>query len=450
MIAALLDHLWQSTLFATLAGLITLMLRHNQARLRYRLWLAASLKFLFPFSILMALGGAFAPHMPAGAMAGFQFVQRFQFVQQSVRPFAVSLPAAPPPGLNPLPVLLLLWLAGFLTTALIWFVRWCRIHAVLRQAAPLALAAPIPVKVTSSALGPGLFGVINPVLLLPEGIAQRLTQMELRAVLDHELCHLERNDNLTASIHMVVEALFWFHPLVWWLGARLIAERERACDESVVASGNDAGVYADGILKVCRFYAVLEPPLAAAILSPDLESRLKGIMGQPARVELTLPQKWLIAAAAALAIVWPVMTGWTGAVREEVVRASVQRQIARLQPAKLYDVGLRQEDTTSRAGCESHFLALLQALEKNYGKFAPLYPQRVKNDQDQLPISLTWKNGLGTSRYQEATVYMSAETAHVWDAHRLFDGRYIDAAAVWSSESESTNSVCLTEIAVKA
>jgi hypothetical protein len=50
------NHLWQSTLFAAVAGLLTLALRKNHARARYWLWLAASLKFLVPFSLLTALG----------------------------------------------------------------------------------------------------------------------------------------------------------------------------------------------------------------------------------------------------------------------------------------------------------------------------------------------------------------------------------------------------------
>jgi hypothetical protein len=117
---------------------------------------------------------------------------------------------------------------------------------------------------------------------------------------------------------------------------------------------------------------------------------------------------------------------------------------------RLYEVGLWHETTTSQADCESRFLALLDALERSYGKFAPLYPQKVRNDQDQLPMTITWKNGLGGSRYQQATVYMSAETAYVWEARKSFDSHYVDAAAVWSAESESANAVCLTEIDVRA
>lgn len=459
MIGALLDHLWQSTLFAGCAGLLILTLRHNEAKTRYWLWFAASAKFLIPFSLLVDLGAALALPMPplTGAMVKLQFVAR------AATPFTQSLPPAQP-GINPLALSFALWLAGFFTVLLIWFTRWRRIHAVLSEAKLLPLAAPIPVKVTASTLGPGLFGVFRPVLLLPEGITRHLTPLELRAVLDHELCHWERGDNLTACVHMLVEALFWFHPLVWWLGAKLIAERENACDESVVAYGNEAGVYADGILKVCRFYAIPPPPLAAAILSADLEGRLQGIMGGQVRSELGKAQKILIAACAVLTIALPVITGWSGPARNDIYRSdaavagnftegTLRRSIALLQMGKLRpfekDVDLRHEDTTSRAACESHFRAVLHVLEKGYGKFAPLYPQRAKNDQDWLPMALTWKNGVGNSRYQEATVYMSAETAHVWDARRRLEGRTIDAAAVWSAGSESTDSVCLTEITVR-
>ena len=53
---AVANHLWQSTLVALAAGLLTLVLRKHHARVRFWLWLAASLKFLVPFSLLVAIG----------------------------------------------------------------------------------------------------------------------------------------------------------------------------------------------------------------------------------------------------------------------------------------------------------------------------------------------------------------------------------------------------------
>lgn len=69
--ASLGNHLWQSTLFLALAGLLTLALRKNQARIRYGVWLAASIKFLIPFSLLIGIGSHLAtPHAQAAVQNG--------------------------------------------------------------------------------------------------------------------------------------------------------------------------------------------------------------------------------------------------------------------------------------------------------------------------------------------------------------------------------------------
>jgi bla regulator protein BlaR1 len=63
-------------------------------------------------------------------------------------------------------------------------------------------------------LSPGIVGIVHPVLLLPDGMREHLTQAEFDAIVAHEICHLRRRDNLTAALHMLVEAVFWFYPLV--------------------------------------------------------------------------------------------------------------------------------------------------------------------------------------------------------------------------------------------
>jgi hypothetical protein len=172
-----------------------------------------------------------------------------------------------------------------------------RVRAAVNSAKPLQFEAPIPVRASSSHLEPGVVGIVRPILLLPEGIAAHLTPEELRAIVAHEVCHLRRQDNLTAAIHMLVEAIFWFYPLVWWLGARLIDERERACDEAVVRSGNDPEVYAEGILKVCRFYVAAPVACAAGVTGADLKKRIESIMTHRLTVQLTLAKKVMLAAA---------------------------------------------------------------------------------------------------------------------------------------------------------
>ena len=62
LLQPLANHLWQSTLFAAVAGLLTLALRKNRAQTRYWLWLAASVKFLIPFSLLVDMGSHWGRH----------------------------------------------------------------------------------------------------------------------------------------------------------------------------------------------------------------------------------------------------------------------------------------------------------------------------------------------------------------------------------------------------
>ena len=136
----------------------------------------------------------------------------------------------------------------------------------LRRGVPLDLDIPVAAISLNERIEPGVFGVFRPVLLLPEGIAQRLTPDQLRAVVAHEMSHVRRRDNVANAIHMLAEALFWFHPLVWWIERRLLDEQERACDEEVLRQGGDPQVYAESILRICEFYVT--SPLICVAGSP--------------------------------------------------------------------------------------------------------------------------------------------------------------------------------------
>ena len=311
MTALLLDHLWQSTLFAAAAGLLTLAFRANSAAVRYWLWFAASVKFLIPFSALTALGTyLFHSFAPNAAPAIFFDLQPAAEPFSGGQVYNMTLLAAPiAKGIDWAPLLFGLWALGFAVIAAIWLGRWLKLRAAMAGALPLFIDAPMPVKSSAALLEPGLIGIWQPVLLLPRGIETQLSPPEMRAILAHEHCHLRRRDNLLAAIHMAVEALFWFHPLVWWLGTRLIAEREKACDEAVLAFGSDPQTYAESILKVCQFY--MHSPLACAsgVSGADLKKRIETIMENRIATRLNAMKKTLLATCAATALVAPLALG---------------------------------------------------------------------------------------------------------------------------------------------
>ncbi len=325
---ALGNHLWQSTLFAGMAGLLTLVLTNNHARARYWLWLAASVKFLIPFSLLVGLGSHLAwSRSSAGMKSGLYFA-----MEEFSRPFtqpttpAISRTTASAGLLHLLPALLAgVWLFGFVTVLFVWYWRWQRISTAIREAVPLrqgreveallrverigGMRKRIEILLSRTSLEPGIFGIARPVLIWPEGISERLEDAHLEAILAHELWHVRRRDNLAATIHMVVEAIFWFYPLVWWLGVRLVEERERACDEEVLEFGSERQVYAESILKICEF--CIGSPLAcvSGVTGADLKKRMVYIMTKSVTRKLDFSRKLLLSAAGFAAVVAPIAFG---------------------------------------------------------------------------------------------------------------------------------------------
>jgi bla regulator protein blaR1 len=350
---ALGDHLWQSTLFAAAAALLTLILRKNQARARYWLWLAASLKFLVPFSWLVAIGSRLAwfrlgwfHASSAAANADFYFT-----VEEISQPFTQSGAAishAAPATISSnllhlLPALLAsLWLCGFIGVLLMWCVRWRKISAAIRSSMPLregrevealrrqervtGIRQRVEMLLSRATLEPGIFGMARPVLVWPEGISAHLENAHLEAILAHELWHVRRRDNLAAAIHMMVEAIFWFHPLVWWLGARLVDERERACDEEVLESGSERHVYAESILKVCEFCVGSPLACVAGVTGSDLKKRMVHIMSEHVVRKLNFTKKLLLTAAAVATITAPIVLGLVHATPVHATPARAQSQ----------------------------------------------------------------------------------------------------------------------------
>jgi len=340
ILGALGNHLWQSTAFAACAGLATLAFRANRAAVRHAIWLAASVKFLVPFAALMAIGPLV--HVRAPATSQRRIVVRTvietvgQPFAQTASPVALARTSSAWDGIaHTLPlVLLILWIAGALAVLAVWCVRWRRVAAVVRRATAVhdgstvdalrriaeasGVGRSIALVATDAPLEPGVFGILRPVLLWPQRIALHLDDDQIAAVLTHEVAHVRRRDNLAAALHMLVDALFWFHPLVWWIGARLMDERERACDETVVGSGSCPEVYAETILRSCRAFLESPLPCVAGVTGSNLALRIERIMRREASHPLSAPKKLLLAALAGGAVAAPIVMGAAAPARARI------------------------------------------------------------------------------------------------------------------------------------
>jgi beta-lactamase regulating signal transducer with metallopeptidase domain len=217
----IINHLWQSSCFLFLAGLLAYALRKNSAKVRYWVWLSASLKFLIPFSLLVNVG-SLIPQPDRQAVSLTTPVFNNTLVQIA-EPFSPAPERIVPTGAprHWLPIAIgAVWFLGVVAIALMRCRSWLRVRAILRVGTPIDLPIPVHAVVTPGAIEPGIVGFIRPVLVLPAHLLERLNPRELAAILTHELCHVRRRDNLFAAVHMVVEAIFWFHPFVWWISKR--------------------------------------------------------------------------------------------------------------------------------------------------------------------------------------------------------------------------------------
>lgn len=330
----ILNHLLQSTLFAAAVGLASTTLRRNSPRLRYWLWLAASAKFLLPFSLLVSTGARIQlpPDSPS------LHATTVQQISTSFAPFPVLPTPAPVAAAFPLEQTLgAIWVAGALFLGFRWFRRWRVIHSAVRRGTHLRLPISVPARSSPSVTEPGVFGVFAQILLLPEGIADSLTPGQFDAILAHELRHIRYRDNLTAALHMCVETLFWFHPLVWWIGAQLMAERERDCDEAVLMQGSQPADYARGIVQVCEAYVASPLACASGISGSDLKKRIREIMTWRGSLPVTLRAKAVLAAATLAAISIPFAIG--------ILRAQT------LPPAPKYTYEVVSIHKTGDEGC---------------------------------------------------------------------------------------------------
>ncbi len=123
---------------------------------------------------------------------------------------------------------------------------------------------------------PLTWGVIRPQILIPAE-AENWSTDQQRAVLLHELAHIQRWDWLTQTVAHIACAVYWFNPLVWVADRRMRLERERSCDDHVLTNGCRATDYASHLLEIAR---TSRPPVFAA--------RAAVAMAQPSWIEKRL------------------------------------------------------------------------------------------------------------------------------------------------------------------
>jgi beta-lactamase regulating signal transducer with metallopeptidase domain len=309
---ALLLLLASSTLKATviliLAALVARLMRHRTAASRHLVWTAALGSATAVFGLSIILPAWRVIQVPATFVAAD--AARLTLNTPSVQHRATSSSAwysSPGGALSGAPVapaapsnapdwpawILALWAIGAATVACRDITgritlyrlgrassRHAECEAIVRQlACEMGIRRRIRVSCGDDVELPMTWGIFHPRIMLPSDVADWSPACRLH-VLQHELAHVSRGDAATQLVAQVATALFWFHPLVWLGAARMRSERERACDDRVLACGVVASDYAADLLTFVAHHGFVEPQATTLGFAErsKFEQRLKALL----------------------------------------------------------------------------------------------------------------------------------------------------------------------------
>ncbi len=154
--------------------------------------------------------------------------------------------------------------------------EWQRILDQLK--CRLSVARPVRLLVSGLLEAPAAIGWLRPVVLVPAGALTGLPPAQIEALLLHELAHVRRHDYLVHILQSAVEAIFFYHPAVWWVSGHMRAERELCCDDIAVSITGDAVAY---VRALAEFDSArwIRPSVMAAN-GGSLSDRIARLLGQ--------------------------------------------------------------------------------------------------------------------------------------------------------------------------
>ena len=274
-------HLIESTDWAILFLLMVFLLRIKSARVKSWLYRISLLKFLIPTTLFASW---LTLDRSGEILSAFIVTAEpvISVVEYTTEKSIFNIP-------------FFLWLIGINTLIIITLYRGIRYHRRIQKAStPFEGRQKALLQQTLSNMetrgrtlkgmivesGPSiaLYGIFRPRIIAKRAFLDTLTNDELVSAYQHEISHWIRRDNLWRLLTDAVTAVFWFHPLVWFIRNRLTLETEKACDETVLALGKEADGYANCLLKAAEFSHEQNQFGAIALSETSLKQRVSHVI----------------------------------------------------------------------------------------------------------------------------------------------------------------------------
>ena len=221
------------------AALVLYAMRVTAAAARHSVWTSVVLVML-----VLPIWTAWGPKAPLRLLPPLVQTSANEAI---IPPDTLSTAFVPSPLLSTRQAVLLgVYLSGLCLLLLRLAIGTVRARRLVRQS-----VLQDGMRISSLCAAPVTVGFLHPTVILPETWCL-WPQAQLDAVLTHECEHARRRDSLVQWLALLNRALFWFHPVAWWLERRLSALAEEACDNVVLAQGHSPREYAEYLIEIAR------------------------------------------------------------------------------------------------------------------------------------------------------------------------------------------------------
>lgn len=308
----LLTQSWQIALLVVVIAAVNLVLRNKSAHIRYLLWLIVLAKCLVPpfYAVPLAILPPQEKAEPAPISQPAEMLPPQHEAMDAMVAESSDLHSAPLEitwtrtvecgwrNMSTREWLGLGWIAGAAAFLIFNLLRALRANLWLwrrRQALPFELRNAIvdmfighgvkklpKVWLVEGFSQPFVWGMWRGSIYLPVDFMKINKPEYQRSVLSHELSHVLRLDAAVNILQVIAQAIFWFHPLVWWANRKIRQEREKCCDEMAVARLNTSPRdYSTAILEtLAAKHEPTRPVPSLAVAGPakNIEERIKTML----------------------------------------------------------------------------------------------------------------------------------------------------------------------------
>ncbi len=297
----------QNTIFMGFLFLALRLLKNSSARIKYTIMLIGLFKLLMPPFLSLP----FLPNPSSGPI---------QILASEPIPVAPTTITMSSMKLNLSGILFLIWIIAVVISVMISVISSLRLNYKIKMSKPVQVDAfkdkinkkKMNIYKTKSIEMPITMGLFSSKIYVPLIWDQWSPECK-EMIIHHELAHIKRWDNVMQIFQILVQALYFFHPLVWHLSARLNEYREMACDDNSITVQKSSSIeYSRVLVEIAENMTEAQlSSLSASALIRQKNKLLKRVQYQIEEDKMRYSSKFKIGAILTVLFLLVAPLSWT-------------------------------------------------------------------------------------------------------------------------------------------